>query len=533
MVTEHGPDPDTGSARSPVPPPAEFTFAALSPATFLDRAAAAFAGRIAVIDGSRRFTYTEFHDRVQRLTAVLEELGVGPGDRVAALCANSHVMLELHSAVPAHGSVLVPLNVRLSEPELTYILEHSGASVLVATVEFAARARAVGEAVGVRVVIGGSADGSDEYERLLANAGAPVRRDTDERGLLAINYTSGTTGRPKGVMYHHRGAYLQSVAMAYHSGLGPGSKYLWTLPMFHCDGWCFTWAVVAAGGTSVCLRGIDTAQIWHHLVADGVTHFSAAPTVLTMIAEDPAATRLSTTVQAGTGGAPPSPALLARMARLGIEVTHLYGMTETFGPIVVNEWQPEWDDATDTERAERKARQGIGNIAAVLVRVVTADGVDVPADAATVGELVVRGNNVMLGYYRDPDATAAATIGGWLRTGDLAVMHPDGYVEIRDRSKDVIISGGENIASVEVERVLDSHPDVVESAVVGRPDERWGEVPIAYVTVRAGASLTAEGLVEFARGALARFKVPKTVVFTELPKTSTGKIQKNVLRDRG
>ncbi|MCG7632331.1 AMP-binding protein [Gordonia McavH-238-E] len=533
MVTDHGPDPDIDSARSPVPPAAEFTFSALSPATFLDRAAAVFAGRIAVIDGSRSFTYTEFHDRVQRLTAVIEQLGVGPGDHVAALCANSHVMLELHSAAPAHGSVLVPLNVRLSEPELTYILEHSGASVLVSTVEFADRAQAVGEAVGIRVVIGGSADGSDEYERLLADAGAPVRRDTDERGLLAINYTSGTTGRPKGVMYHHRGAYLQSVAMAHHSGLGPGSKYLWTLPMFHCDGWCFTWAVVAAGGTSVCLRSIDTGLIWRHLVDDDVTHFSAAPTVLTMIAEDPSAARLDPVVQAATGGAPPSPALLARMAGLGIEITHLYGMTETFGPIVVNQWQPEWDDATDEVRAVRKARQGIGNIVAGRVRVVSDEGGDVAADGETIGELVVRGNNVMLGYYRDPEATAAATLDGWLRTGDLAVMHPDGYVEIRDRSKDVIISGGENIASVEVERVLDSHPDVVESAVVGRPDERWGEVPIAYVSVRAGASLTAEGLVEFARKTLARFKVPKEIVFAELPKTSTGKIQKNVLRGGG
>ncbi|MBD1321472.1 AMP-binding protein [Gordonia hankookensis] len=514
----------------PVPPvPADFTFAALSPATFLDRAAYAFADRIAIIDGNRRFTYSDFHRRVARLTSVLEGLGIGPGDRVAALCTNSHVMLELHNAVPAHGSVLVPLNIRLSEVELVYIIEHSGATLLVATAEFAERAHVVGAATGVRVVVAAS-EPSDEYEQLLRGASEPVYREPDERGLLAVNYTSGTTGRPKGVMYHHRGAYLQALAMAYHAGLGTGSRYLWTLPMFHCDGWCFTWAVTAAGGTHVCLRSIDTAQVWRHFFADGITHFSAAPTVLTMIAEDPAAAALDHSVHAGTGGAPPSPALLERMAGLGIEITHLYGMTETFGPIVVNQWQPDWDVGSAADRAVRTARQGIGNIAAGHVRVVAPEGVDVPADGETQGELVVRGNNVMLGYYRDADATTAATIDGWLRTGDLAVMHPDGYVEIRDRSKDVIISGGENIASVEVERVLDGHPGVVESAVVGRADERWGEIPVAYVTVRGGAQVEADDLIAFARERLARFKVPREIVFADLPKTSTGKIKKHALR---
>ena len=512
------------------PAPADFTFASLSPVSFLSRAAAVFAERTAIIDGDRTFSYAEFYQRASQLTAALAGLGVGPGDRVAALCANSHVMLEMHNAVPGSGAVLVPLNIRLSEAELGYILDHSGARLLVATHEFADTARSVAEPIGIRVVIAGGTD--DQYESLLTTSSTPIWRDVDERGLLAINYTSGTTGRPKGVMYHHRGAYLQSLAMAYHSGVGPGSNYLWTLPMFHCDGWCFTWALTAAGATHVCLRAIDTSQIWRHLTADGITHFSAAPTVLTMIAEDPAAARLEHTVQAATGGAPPSPALLSRMADLGIEVTHLYGLTETFGPIAVNQWQPQWDAADPTERAILKARQGIGNISAGLLRVVTPDSADVPADAATEGELVARGNNVMLGYYRDPDATAAATIDGWLRTGDVAVMHPDGYAEIRDRSKDVIISGGENIASVEVERVLDSHPDVVESAVVACADERWGEVPVAYVTVRRGAELTAEDLIDFVRERMARFKVPKQVVFADLPKTSTGKIQKNVLRGR-
>jgi fatty-acyl-CoA synthase len=512
------------------PDPGDFTFAPLTPAAFLTRAAEAFAGRTAIIDGDRSFTYAEYHRRVQALTGVLEQLGVGAGDRVAALCTNSHVMLELHSAVPLHGSVLVPLNIRLSAPEIEYILDHSGATVLVATREFAEVAAKVAAAARIPLIVAGGPD--NEYERLLAEAPAAVHREPSERGLLAINYTSGTTGRPKGVMYHHRGAYLQAVAMAYQTRLDPSSNYLWTLPMFHCDGWCFTWAVTAAGGTHVCLRAIDTAEIWRLIRDTGITHFSAAPTVLTMIAEDPSAAPLDHVVQAATGGAPPSPALLARMAALGVEVTHLYGMTETFGPIIVNQWQPEWDAATPEEVAEKKARQGIANITARPARVVSPEGSDVPADAKTLGELVVSGNNVMLGYYRDPDATRAATIDGWLRTGDLAVMHPDGYVELKDRSKDVIISGGENIASVEVERVLDAHPDVVESAVVGRPDDRWGEVPVAYVTVRSGRELAATDLIEFARSRLAHFKVPKQIVFSDLPKTSTGKIQKNVLRSR-
>ncbi|NDZ92782.1 long-chain-fatty-acid--CoA ligase [Streptomyces sp. SID6673] len=518
------------SDRPTPPTPADFTFDTLRPVAFLERAAAVFADRTAIVDGDLAFTYAELHRRVGRLTAVLDGLGIRQGDRVAALCSNSHEMLELHNAVPGLGAVLVPLNIRLSEVELSYIVEHSGASLLVATVEFAEAARAVGATAGVRVLVSGDAD--DEYRTLLDGAPEPVWRNVDERGLLAINYTSGTTGRPKGVMYHHRGAYLQSLAMAYHTGIGPASNYLWTLPMFHCDGWCFPWAVTAAGATHVCLRGIDTAQIWRHLTDDGITHFSAAPTVLTMIAEDPAAAPLDHIVEATTGGAPPSPALLARMSDLGIEVTHLYGLTETFGPIAVNQWQPEWNAGSPEERANLKARQGIGNIAAGVVRVVTPEGDDVPADGSTEGELVARGNNVMLGYYRDPEATAAATVNGWLRTGDVAVMHPDGYAEIRDRSKDVIISGGENIASVEVERVLDSHPDVVESAVVGRPDERWGEVPIAYVTIRDGGDVDVDELVEFARERLARFKVPKEIVFAQLPKTSTGKIQKTVLRSR-
>jgi fatty-acyl-CoA synthase len=512
---------------------ADFTFAPLSPVVFLDRSRQAFADRIAIVDGERRYTYAEFAGRCDRLSNALSEAGITSGRRVAALCVNSHVMLELHHAVPRRGAVLVSLNVRLAEAEMAYILEHSGASVIVATVEFAATAVRLAEAAGLTVHIAGGA--ADTYESWLAGASdhrTPEPYDIDEKQLLAINYTSGTTGRPKGVMYHHRGAYLQSVAMAYHSRLGPQARYLWTLPMFHCNGWCFTWAVTAAGGTHVCLRAVETAEIWRLLHEEGVTHLSAAPTVLTMIAADERAGELDRTVHVDTGGAPPSPTLLARLESFGLDVTHLYGLTETFGPIAVNEWQPEWTALDLEEKSRLRARQGIGNIVASPLRVLDSVGDDVPADGATIGELAVSGNDVMLGYYRDQEATAAVTLRGCLLTGDLAVMHADGYVEIRDRRKDIIITGGENVASVEVEQVLNSHPAVLESAVVGVPDERWGERVLAVVHVRPDACVAEKDLVAFARTRLAGYKVPRTIYLEELPKTSTGKIQKNVLRER-
>ena len=503
----------------------------LTPARLLDRSAAIFGERVAVVDQDVTFTYRQLGERTRALAGALDAGGIRRGDRIAALCANSHVLLELHHAVPRIGAALVPLNTRLSEPELAWILEHCGARLLVATVEYADLATALGHELGVEVLV---ADGAGSpYEQRLATAEPVDRPLPDEHDLLSINYTSGTTGRPKGVMYHHRGAYLQALAMAYHVGLRPGSTYLWTLPMFHCHGWCFPWAVTAAGGTQVCLRTFDPAETWRQLRA-GVTHFSAAPTVLTMIAEhdDARGPRLTSPVQVSTGGAPPSPTLLGRMADLNLEVTHLYGLTETFGPVMVNVWQPEWDSLPRADVDRLKARQGTPNITASTPRVVDPDGGDVPADGETVGELVIRGNGVMLGYYRDQEATDAADLDGWFRTGDLAVLHPDGYVEIRDRLKDVIISGGENIASVEVERVLDSHPDVVQSAVVGRPDPFWGEVPVAFVTVRTASGVTDQDLLGFVRRQLAGYKVPKQVVFGELPRTSTGKIRKNELRDR-
>lgn len=504
------------------------SYAPLTPVHLLDRAAAGFADRTAVIDGDVVLTYAEFAERCTRLAGALHRWGIQPGDRVAALCSNSHVMLEMHFGVLMAGAVLVPLNTRLAEPEWQHILEHSGARLLVVTREFSEVGPRLAGAGDVGVIVEG--DGEGAYEQLLSQA-SPVRVEVeDELSLMSINYTSGTTGLPKGVMYHHRGAYLQSAAMAYHHDLRPGSRYLWTLPMFHCHGWSFPFAVTGAGGTHICLRTMDVARIWDE-IRSGVTHFSAAPTVLNMIADHPAAGGgAQHQVSITTGGAPPSPALLRRMNSLNLRVTHAYGLTETFGPVMVNQWQPEWDELPPAEQAVITARQGIANLIARPVRVINNSGEDVAHDGREIGELVIKGNDVMLGYYRDPEATAQATIDGWFRTGDLAVMHPDGYVEIRDRLKDVIISGGENIASVEVERVIDDHPDVSESAVVGRPDAHWGQIPVAYVTLRPGAQLDAAALQAHVRDRLAGYKVPKEIIFADLPKTSTGKIQKNVLR---
>lgn len=512
---------------------AEFTDVPLSPTLFLERSASVFAERVAIIDGEQRFTYRQFGDRAQRLAGLLADAGVQPGDRVAALCVNSHVMLELHNGVPMAGAVLVPMNIRLSAGELAYIVEHSGARLLIATEELADAAGKIAQSTGVRLILGGAP--SSEYEHLLARARPHTVSCADEKGLLAVNYTSGSTGRPKGVMYSHRGAYLQALAMAHHTRMGLDSLYLWTLPMFHCDGWCFTWGVTAAGATHVCLRKADPALAWPMICDRGITHLSGAPTVLTMIAEAAAAApdrRPSRPIHANVGGAPPSPALLARLAKLNIKVTHLYGLTESYGPAVICEWQPEWSAESPERQARLNARQGIGTVVTGGLDVFDPDGDPLPWDGETMGEIVLRGNNTMIGYYRDDQATRAATVNGWFRTGDLGVRYPDGYVELRDRAKDIIITGGENVASVEVERVLVEHPAVLEAAVVGRSDDKWGEIPVAFVVLRQGQSATAAELIEFVRSRIAHFKAPKEIRFEELPKTSTGKIQKHVLRER-
>ena len=507
--------------------------APLTPTAFLDRSALVFADRVAVVDGDLRYTYREFHDRCERLAGALVARGVNPGDRVAVLAPNNRIPLEAHNGVPKAAAVLVAMNYRLAPSELAYIVGHSGARTLIYDHMFADVAAALLELVDHEVDAIEANGPGGEYDSMVAAATPASIPVADERAMLALNYTSGTTGQPKGVIYRHRGAYLNALAGAYHARLDTSSVFLWTLPMFHCNGWCYTWGVTAAGATHLCLPHVDSGEIWRLIRQEGVTHFNGAPTVLTMVAYDPAADGepLPRTIEIATGGAPPSPAILERMAELNMNVTHLYGLTETYGPATICEWQPEWDGLSIPEQAKIKARQGVGWVTSQRVRVVDAVGNDVAADAEQMGEIALRGNSLMAGYYKDAEATAKAVPDGWFRTGDLAVMHPDGYVEIRDRSKDIIISGGENIASIEVEQAIASHPAVLEVAVIAHPDDKWGEVPVAYVELKPGATATELDIIDHVRERIAHYKAPKAVVFGELPKTSTGKVQKYVLRD--
>lgn len=501
------------------------SFEPLTPTAFLDRAADAHAERTAVVDGDNRYTYAQLHERCARLAGALAD--ISDGRPVAVLAPNCHEMLEAHFGVPWAGVPLVTINTRLTAREIAYILGHSRASVLIHHAMFADVVRAavagmVNSPVPIQI--------GDDYETRLATAAPRARRPVDERAVLSINYTSGTTGRPKGVMYHHRGAYLQALAMVAHFGLSPRSVHLWTLPMFHCNGWCFPWAVTAAAATHVCLEKVEPVHAWELIRSEGVTHLEGAPTVLSMLGYSPDAQPLTHTVRLATGGAPPSPAILRRMAELNFDVTHLYGLTETYGPAIVCDWRPEWDGTDAACTARLKARQGVGSLVSCTPRVIGGDGTDVPADGITTGEIALRGNNLMLGYLDDPDATAAAAPDGWFRTGDIGVLHSDGYIELRDRIKDVIISGGENISSVEVEQAIVEHPAVAEAAVVAVPDDHWGQVPAAFVTLHDGASATEREIIEHVRSLIAHYKAPRTVTFGDLPKTSTGKVQKYVLR---
>ena len=510
----------------------------LTPVAFLDRARVVHDDRPAIMDGPLRRTYGELADRCERLAGATRDLGLEPGDAVSVLAPNVSMALEATFGFPMARVVFNPLNTRLSAGELAWIVGHAESKVLFADHAMEDTARSIQQQVpGLRVVTSHDTAGSaGEYEALL-EAAAPHRAEiSDEHVVLSLNYTSGTTGHPKGVMYSHRGANLNALAMAAQTGLDSDAVFLWTLPMFHCNGWCFPWAVTAVGGTHVMLRTLDPAIVWRHIREDGVTHFNAAPTVLIGLVNHPDAAPAPRMVKVATGGAPPSPTLLAQMAELNLHVTHLYGLTETYGPSLICDWRSEWDGLPAAEQARIKARQGVGTLVTSSVRVIDNSGADVPADGQTQGEIAIRGNNVMLGYFKDPDATAAACAEGpegtWFRTGDVAVMHDHGYVEVRDRAKDVIISGGENIASIEVEQALASHPDVVECAVVAAPDDTWGEAPAAFVVLRAGAAVSEADLIEHVKGRIARFKAPKTVAFGELPKTATGKIQKFALRDQ-
>ena len=527
------------SGRAPGSSP--FVPVPLTPVSFLDRARVVHGDRTAVVDGPLRRSYEDLADRCERLAGATLDLALEPGDAVSVLAPNVSMALEATFGFPMAAVMFNALNSRLSAPELAWIVAHAESKVLFADHALADVARSIQQQIpGLRLVVSSDADVSGasdcEYEALLAAAEPHRASIADEQSLLSLNYTSGTTGHPKGVMYSHRGANLNALAMAAQGGLDSDAVFLWTLPMFHCNGWCYPWAVTAVGGVHVMLRALDPGTVWRHIREDGVTHFNAAPTVLIGLVTHPDAAPAPRTVRVATGGAPPSPTLLAQLAELNIDVTHLYGLTETYGPSLICDWRREWNVLPANEQARIKARQGVGTLVTSSVRVVDADGADVPADGTTQGEIAIRGNNVMLGYYKDPDATAAASMEGpggtWFRTGDVAVMHDHGYVEVRDRAKDVIISGGENIASIEVEQALASHPDVLECAVVAAPDDTWGEVPAAFVVLRPRAAVTEADLVEHVKSRIARFKAPKSMTFGDLPKTATGKIQKFILRDQ-
>jgi len=523
----------------------------LTPLSFLERSARVFPTKTAVVYKSTSWTYRAFADEVDRIADALIASGVGRGDRVAYLMPNLPEMLVAHYAVPATGAVLVAINTRLSSDEIAYILEHSGAVMLVADGDYADTVAAAVEAVStVREVviavdqIGHPSDdasqahvrrlGFTDYHDLRRRASDAVSRAVDlrERDPITINYTSGTTGRPKGVVYSHRGAYLNSFGEIVHSSFTANTVYLWTLPMFHCNGWCTTWAVTAIGGTHVCLREVRGDVIWREIRSRAVTHLNGAPTVVTTILNTAGAGPLDHALTITTAGAPPSPSTIGEVEQLGFNIVHVYGLTETYGPYSVCQLQPSWSTEEPETRARLQARQGVGMIQADRMRVVGPDMRDVPADGVTMGEIVMRGNNVMLGYYNDPDGTSKAFEGGWFHSGDLGVVHPDGYVELRDRAKDVVISGGENISTIEVEQALMSHPGVLETAVIGVPDDQWGERPRAYVVLRAGAEVCEQDLVAHVKERIARYKAPREVILIDaLPKTSTGKIRKVALRE--
>ena len=520
----------------------------LTPLWFLLRSADVFPQRRAWVHGRRSATYAEFLARCRRVASWLQAAGLGPGDTVAALLPNTPAMLECHYAVPMSGAVLNTINTRLDAATVRYILQHGGARLMLADTEYRELVEAaladIPTADRPRVLWSADPEGpapqpvGTDYEDI-AGAGAPehdMRMPDDEWEAISLNYTSGTTGHPKGVVYHHRGAYLTAVNNQWVWELGHYPVYLWTLPMFHCNGWCFPWTVTALGGTHVCLRKVEGDAILEAIHTRGVTHFCGAPIILATVTE--AAARLTEplprTVRVMTAAAPPPATVIEAMQAKGFHITHVYGLTETYGPAVVCAWQEEWTDLPAPEQAQRKARQGVRYPSLEGLQVMDPGHLEpVPRDGAALGEVMMRGNIVMKGYLRNQEATDAAFEGEWFHTGDLAVAHPDGYIELKDRSKDIIISGGENISSIEVENALYRHPSVAAAAVVARPDARWGETPCAFVELRDDAGPVSEAeLIAFCREKLAHFKAPKSVIFGALPKTSTGKIQKFALRER-
>jgi len=519
--------------------------APLSPLSFLRRTRDLYPERTAVIYGSRRQTWAATYDRCVQLADALRRRGIGRGDTVAIIAANIPEMFEAHFGVPMAGAVLNAINIRLDAATVRFILGHAEARVLLVDKEFGPLALAALEGLEDPPLVVGIDDPTCElgevvgdlgYEALLAegSAAAGWSLPTDEWDAISLNYTSGTTGNPKGVVYHHRGAYLNAVSNVLTWNMGEHPVYLWTLPMFHCNGWCFPWTLAANAGVSVCLRQVRDFAVFNAIAEYGVTHFCGAPIVLnTLLSATPEMHALVRhRVNVMTAGAAPPAAVIQGMEALGFSVTHVYGLTETYGPVTLCAWQPErWDALPPEQRAALKSRQGVrGHMLEGLMVADPDTGIAVPQDGVTLGEVFMRGNNVMKGYLKNPRATHEAFAGGWFHSGDLAVWHPDGYIQIKDRSKDIIISGGENISSIEIEDLLYRHPKVLEAAVVAKSDAKWGETPCAFVTLRPGKMAAAEEIIEFCNTHLARFKVPKHVVFGDLPKTSTGKIQKFVLR---
>jgi fatty-acyl-CoA synthase len=522
-------DASTGDAA-----PSKVFRSELNPVDFLRRAAYMYPDQVALVHGNRRYSYRELGDRSWQLANGLRLAGLEKGDRVATLLPNSPAMLEAHFGVPAAGGILVPINIRLGSAEVAYILEHSGARYLLLDTEFQDVVAPL-ELAGVtliRCADTGAAD--DPYEEFLGSApGAfPASRLEDEEETISINYTSGTTGRPKGVQTTYRGSYLNALNEVVVAGLSADSVYLWTLPMFHCNGWCFPWAVTAVAARHLTMRTIDPREIWDAIDSEGVTSYCAAPTVQLMIINHERAHRVERPVTALVAAAPPSPTLLERMGELNFDVVHVYGLTETYGPTTVCPEQDSWRRLPPHERADLLSRQGQAYISSDLVRVVDNEMNDVPQDGETMGEVIMRGNNVMSGYFQDEAATGEAFHGGWFHSGDLAVWHPDGNIELRDRDKDIIKSGGEKISSIEVEQAIVAHPAVLECAVVGVPHEFWGERPKAFVTLQGKKHATEQEIIDFCRDHLAHYKCPDSVEFGPLPKTSTGKVQKFMLRER-
>ncbi len=520
----------------------------LTPLSFLSRSASVYPEHIAIIHGTSRTSYAVFYARARKLASALVKAGIKKGDTVSAILANTPAMLECHYGVPMMGAVLNTLNTRLDAATIGFSLDHAETKLLIVDKEFSALAKnaiqlmkghkpIVVDYVDPEFPVEGERLGSIEYEQFLAGGDAEFEWlwPADEWEAISLNYTSGTTGNPKGVVYHHRGAYLMGSGNVLAGNLPRHPVYLWTLPMFHCNGWCFPWAISMVAGTHVTLRWVRSNLIWNALAEHNVTHLCGAPIVMSTILNAPETEKrkLKHTVQFMTAAAPPPEAVLSAMAEQGFDVTHLYGLTETYGPATVNDWKAEWDAFDGAGRAKKKARQGVRYHPLEDLTVMDPETMErVPADGETLGEVMFRGNVVMKGYLKNPKATAEAFKGGWFHSGDLGVMHKDHYIQLKDRSKDIIISGGENISSIEVEDCLYKHPAIQAAAVVAKPDEKWGETPCAFVELKPGKAASAEDILEWCRTGLAKFKVPKYVVFTELPKTSTGKIQKFKLREK-